>query len=115
MEMCRSWKRLMSARSAICLLYVILLILVSTVESQSCENATENVVFLGFVPCSLSDGINGTRDLLAECDLLVQAALELAVERINQSPDILTNTTLHVLQISDSSEVSLIVNHGDLF
>ena len=82
-------------------------------RSLSCKNATtENVVFLGFIPCRSQPGLNeswisrsAARKILEKCDVLVHTAVELAVERINRSPDILANTTLHVLQLSDSSEV----------
>ena len=76
-------------------------------QLQTCRNGTENVVFLGFVPCSLnmsqSSGTSrsSAREILEECDVLVEAAVELAVDRINGNPDVLVNTTLHVEQLSE--------------
>ena len=87
----------------------------STVKSRSpCKNATENVVFLDFVPCALngsSVSMLAVREILEKCDLLVQAAVQLAVERINQRPDILANKILHVhdvsVQLLDFGKVSI--------
>ena len=106
---------LLGNRYSVCLLIGSLLIAVSTVKSRSpCKNATENVVFLDFVPCALngsSVSMLTVREILEKCDLLVQAAVQLAVERINQRPDILANKILHVhdvsVQLLDFGKVSI--------
>ena len=124
------WERLLATRCSICLfklLSVFILIATSAVavRSQSCMiNATKNVLFLGFIPCRSQPSLNGSsisrsaaRKILEKCDVLVQSAVELAVERINcnWSPDILANTTLHVLRLSDSSEVRGLTLHPPPF
>ena len=113
--MCSSEGELLANRCSICLSFCLLLIAVSTAENRSsaCKNATENVMFLDFVPCSLNGTSISTlaaREILEKCDLLVQAAIELAVERINRNSDIFTNTTIRVhdvpVQLPDFGEVS---------
>ena len=109
------WGRLLATRYSIYLVSVMFILVATSaaVRSQSCKNATtENVVFLGFIPCRSQPSLNeswtsrsAARKILEKCDVLVQTAIELAVERINRNPDILANTTLHVLRLSDSSEV----------
>ena len=37
--------------------------------------------------------------ILESCDVLSSVAVELAVERLNESPDVLEDATLHVLQL----------------
>ena len=112
-EMCSSAGELLANRCSICLSFCLLLIAVSTAENRSsaCRNATENVVFIDFVPCSLNGTSVSTlaaREFLEKCDILVQAAIELAVERINRNPNILANTTIRVqpVQLPDFGEVS---------
>ena len=110
-------KELLGSRYSIFLLIGSLFIAVNTVNSRSlCRNATETIL-LNFVPCSLSressvSMLTATvREILDRCDLLVQAAMHLAVKRINQSPDILANTLLHVhnVQPLDFTRVSIII------
>ena len=113
-------RELLGSRYSIFLLIGSLFITVSTVNSRAlCRNATETVL-LNFVPCALNELSSvsmptaTTREILDRCDLLVQAAMHLAVERINQSPDVLANTILHVHKASavqplDFTQVSIII------
>ena len=113
-------KELLGSKHSIFLLIGSLIIAVNTVNSRSlCRNATETVL-LNFVPaCALNESsvsmLTATaREILDRCDLLVEAAMHLAVERINQSPDVLANTLLHVHNVSpvqplDFTQVSVII------
>ena len=83
-----------------------LLVVANTLESlRVCENV-KKVSFLGFV--SRQTGfqfenrvLSLESETLRVSDALVQAAIELAVERINGDPNVLSNITLEVLQLSD--------------
>ena len=111
---------LLASRYLIFLLLTIgsLFIAVSTVNSRSlCRNTTETVL-LDFVPCALNGSSRSmltatAREILDRCDVLVQAAMHLAVERLNQSPDVLANTILHVHNVTvqplDFTKVSIII------
>ena len=44
------------------------------------------------------------RRILEWCDVLSPLAVELAVERLNESPDVLEDATLHVLQLKSYYE-----------
>jgi hypothetical protein len=119
--------RLLAARCSICLLSTFIVIATSAaaVRSRSpCINSVNSatpgdaVEFLGFIPtCHLSSqptsSLNRSslsrseaREILERCDVLVQAAVELAVERINDSPDIpAVNTTLQLRHLLPDTSV----------
>ena len=85
----------------------------NAVESlRMCESA-KRVSFLGFVPpCQPqisqtarevhNKSLSQTRESLQGCDVLVPAAIELAVEKIKGNLDILANLTLDVHLLPDS-------------
>ena len=80
-------------------------------DTINCQNISE-VVLLGFFPClRQTDGFEASRDL-RECDLLAEAAAHLAVERVNQDPDILPNITLklHPMYVPNGGDI-LTVSH----
>ena len=77
-----------------------------------CDNVTK-IVFVSFFPCLRTDCDTDFKasEKLGECDLLAEAAAYLAVDRVNQDPDILTNITLelypiYIPAISESVTVS---------
>jgi hypothetical protein len=67
-------------------------------SSIDCQNVTE-IVFIGVFPC-LRDPAEGSNFVasqnISECDLLSEAAAVLAVERVNQDPDVLPNIKLRL-------------------
>ena len=78
-------------------------------EVVDCQNVSE-VVFLSFFPCLQGRDTSSrltASEKLSECDLLAEAAAHLAVERVNQDPDILPNITLklHPIFIPKSEEL----------
>ena len=85
-----------------------LLVVSNALESlRVCENV-KKVSFLGFVPRQAGFqrdnrvSVSQKSETLRVSDALVQAAIELAVERINGDPNFLSqNITLEVLQLSD--------------
>ena len=65
----------------------------------NCQNVSE-IIFLGFFPCLRQNGSGfEASKSISECDLLVEAAAHLAVERVNQNPGILPNVTLRLYPI----------------
>ncbi len=67
-------------------------------ESIDCQNISE-IVFLGFFPCLRQNDSSGhllPSESIHECDLLAEAAAQLAVERVNADPAILPNITLRL-------------------
>ena len=65
-------------------------------SSIDCQNVTE-IVFVGVFPCLRRRGSNfAARQNISECDLLAEAAAQLAVERVNADPDVLPNITLRL-------------------
>jgi hypothetical protein len=67
-------------------------------ESIDCQNISE-IVFLGFFPCLRQNNSSGhlfPSKSIRECDLLAEAAAQLAVERVNVDPTILPNITLRL-------------------
>ena len=114
---CARWARrrgtpLLADRCSIatCLLSVFIFTIAATSvrsQDQSCTNlnTTKNVTFLGFTPpCHSQAGLNVSsrveaKRILESCDVLSSVAVELAVERLNESPDVLEDATLHVLQL----------------
>ena len=64
-----------------------------------CQEISE-IVFLSFFPCLRQNGsgFEASKNI-SECDLLAEAAAHLAVERVNQNPDILPNITLRLYPI----------------
>ena len=62
-----------------------------------------NVTFLTFIPCPQGFSDNGTsiHEWLDHCDLLTRAAVELAVERVNQNENVLNNSLLRVTPLYD--------------
>ena len=63
-----------------------------------CQNVSE-ITFLGLFPCLRNTSSFEASDNISECDLLVEAAARLAVERVNQNPNILHNITLKLYPI----------------
>ena len=80
-------------------------------SSANCIRRRSNseIVFLAFYPCSAdpSDGTESSKselERLEECDLLSVAAINLAVERINDNRSILPDgSTLRVIPISEDN------------
>ena len=69
-------------------------------DAIDCQNISE-IVFLGFFPClrrNSGSDFEASRNI-KECDLLAEAAAELAVERVNADPDVLPNITLTLYPI----------------
>ena len=68
------------------------------------EDVKHSLYFLGFFPCSP----DSNRDL-NECDMLTLSAVELAIEKINQDPNILSCFKLELLPVflSDPVQVRL--------
>ena len=90
----------------LCSTFSLLVVANTVVESLRVCESVKKVSFLGFVPCQTGFQLENRflsqkSEALRECDALVQAAIEVAVERINGDPNILTNVTLEVLQLSD--------------
>ena len=84
-------------------------------DAIDCQNISE-IIFLGFFPCLRQN--NGSdfevSRNIKECDLLAEAAAQLAVERVNSDPNILPNITLTLYPIhipSGSGGNSLTVSH----
>ena len=78
-------------------------------ETVDCQNVSE-IVFVSFFPCLRNDKFTAS-EKLSECDLLAEAAAHLAVERVNQDPDILPNITLKLYPIyTPNSKESLTVS-----
>ena len=78
-----------------------------------CQNISE-IVFLGFFPCLRRNGsgFEASNLNINECDLLAEAAAHLAVERVNQDPDVLPNITLRLYPIYvPSKRASQAVSH----
>jgi hypothetical protein len=64
-------------------LQIILYSVLTQGQGATCPN--ENVTFLHFVPCwQENDGISAL-DRLDSCDLLARAAVDLAIERVNEN------------------------------
>ena len=119
---CARWARrrgtpLLAYRCSIatCFLSVFIFTIAATSvrsQDQSCTNlnTTKNITFLGFTPpCHSQAGLNvfsrvDARRILEWCDVLSPLAVELAVERLNESPDVLEDATLHVLQLKSYYE-----------
>ena len=59
-----------------------------------CQDVAE-IVFVGIFPCPRDSNFVASKNI-SECDLLAEAAAYLAVERVNQDPDILPNITLRL-------------------
>ena len=82
-------------------------------ESVDCQNVTK-IVFVSFFPCLRTDGDTDFKasERLGECDLLAEAAAYLAVDRVNQDPDILPNITLELypIYIPTSEESNTVSN-----
>ena len=81
------------------LLFVLLSLLYDSVPRPVLYNCTLDDVkhplrFLGFFPCSL----DSNRDL-HECDMLTLSAVELAIDNINQDPNILSCFKLELLSV----------------
>ena len=80
----------------------------------NCQNVSE-IVFLGFFPCLRQNGsgFEASKNItINECDLLAEAAAHLAVERVNQDPDVLPNITLRLYPIHvPNGSNSLTVSH----
>ena len=76
-------------------------------DTINCQQVDE-IAFIGFFPCLRTDGADfKASERLGECDLLAEAAAYLAVDRVNQDPDILTNITLRLRPVyTTTNEVS---------
>ena len=71
-----------------------------------CQKVTD-IVFVGFFPCDRDDSNFTAPENMNKCDLLVEAAAFLAVDRVNNDPSILSNITLRLLPIyTSTNEVS---------
>lgn len=78
-----------------------------------CQNISE-IVFLGFFPCLRQNGSELLpSESIHECDLLAEAAAQLAVERVNADPDILPNITLtlYPIYVPSNRESQAVSNH----
>ena len=60
-------------------------------RTDSGRNATREIVFLALYPPCSKEAVSSSSELvrLEQCDVLVEAAIDLAVERINRNPNIL--------------------------
>ena len=67
-----------------------------------CQKVTD-IVFVGFFPCVRDDSNLTAPEKLNNCDLLVEAAAYLAVDRVNNDRTILSNITLRLLPIYTST------------
>ena len=69
-------------------------------QPADCQNVTD-IAFLAFYPCSLGVGdAASVLEELEQCDLLTPAAINLAVERVNQASGILPDgSTLRVIPV----------------
>jgi hypothetical protein len=77
-------------------------------SSIDCQNVTE-IVFVGVFPCLRGEDSNFVASQnISECDLLSEAAASLAVDRVNQDPDVLPDIKLrlHSTYVS-TDEVSI--------
>ena len=74
-------------------------------ELHNCtsEAVKHPLYFLGFFPCSP----DSNRDL-NECDMLTMSAVELAIDKINQDPNILSCFKLELLSVF-ANEVNILV------
>ena len=66
------------------------------------EEVKHSLRFLGFFPCS-SDS---NRDL-NECDMLTMSAVELAIDKINQDPNILSCFKLELLPVFTNNPIQV--------
>ena len=71
------------------------------------QDVKHSLYFLGFFPCS--PDLN--RDL-NECDMLIMRAVELAVEKINQDPNILSCFKLKLLPVHVNNPVKVSLNNS---
>ena len=79
-------------------------------SSANCIRRRSNseIVFLAFYPCSADpsvgkEGFKSELERLEECDLLSVAAINLAVERINDNRILPDGSTLRVIPISEDN------------
>ena len=72
-------------------------------DNCTSEAAKHPLYFLGFFPCSP----DSNRDL-NECDMLTMSAVELAIDKINQDPNLLSCFKLELLPVF-SNEVNILV------
>ena len=72
-------------------------------DSCTSEDVKHPLNFLGFFPCSP----DSNRDL-NECDMLTLSAVDLAIDKINQDPNILSCFKLELLPVF-SNEVNILV------
>lgn len=82
-------------------------------DSINCQNVTE-IVFLSFFPCLRQNGSGfEASKSISGCDLLAEAGAHLAVERVNQDPDVLPNITLKLypIYVPNNGSNSLTVSH----
>jgi hypothetical protein len=85
-------------------------------ESIDCHNISE-IVFLGFFPCLRQNDSSGQllpSESIRECDLLAEAAAQLAVERVNADPATLPSITLRLNPIyvpSNRESQAVSINH----
>ena len=90
------------------LLTVVSFVIVVFCDGYKLDNCTSEAVkyplyFLGFFPCSP----DSNRDL-NECDMLTLSAVELAIDKINQDPNILSCFKLELLPVF-ANEVNILV------
>lgn len=71
------------------------------------RNGTREIIFLALYPPCSQEAISSSEDLvrLDQCDVLAEAAVDLAVERINRNPGILPEgATLRVIPVRFEEE-----------
>ena len=83
-----------------------------TTDCRSPRNTTEIVFLALYPPCSNEARSSSELVRLEQCDLMTEAAIDLAVERINQNPNILPEgATLRVIPVRFEDEDG--ANAGD--
>ena len=88
---------------SLCVLLALLTGSISQHISYNCtsEDVKHSLRFLGFFPCPYRD--------LNDCDMLTMSAVELAMDKINQAPNILSCFKLELLPVfvKDPEQVRL--------
>ena len=68
------------------------------------EDVKHPLQFLGFFPCSPD-----SKRALNECDMLTMSAVELAIDKINQDPNILSCFKLELLPVFTNDPIHLFI------
>ena len=77
------------------------------INNCTSEDVKHPLYFLGFFPCSP----DSNRDL-NECDMLTMSAVELAIDKINQDPNILSCFKLELLSVHVNNPVKVSLNNN---